>query len=98
MRRMAGGIIVVAVALLALSSAGARPLGTGDQGGGAEFEEGTILIGFEPGTSPAEEHVIETSVGAARVKTVGDRTRVLKVRKGKVLASIAALKRHGKVR
>jgi subtilisin family serine protease len=98
MRRIVSGIAVVVVALW-VSSAGAAPFPPAVHATGVpEFEEGTILIGFEPGTSAAEEKAIEAGAGAVRAEAIGDRVRVLRVPKGQELAKIAELKGHAKVR
>lgn len=62
------------------------------------FEDGTVLVGFQPGTSLERKKAIETAAGASEVRTIGVGTHVLHVAKGRVLSAIAALKSHREVR
>ena len=62
------------------------------------FADGTVLVGFEPGTSRAEEQAAAAAAGATYDGVIGDGTHVLRVPKGKVAEKVAQLKAHGKVR
>jgi subtilisin family serine protease len=98
MRRIVSGIAVVVVALWASSAAAGPAPPAVPATGVPEFEQGTILIGFDPGTSAGEEKAIEGAVGAVLAQAIGDRMRVLRVPRGLELAKIVELKRFASVR
>src|SRR6266567_4021722 len=56
------------------------------------FDDETVLAGFAVGTSLAEIRSIAGAVGASHVDSIGAGTQVLRVPKGQVLTTIAALK------
>jgi serine protease len=62
------------------------------------FIDGTVLVGFQPGTPADERHAIVASVGATDVRTVGAETHVLHVRQGQMPLKIAALEANPNVR
>src|SRR4051794_38403139 len=64
----------------------------------APFADGTVLVGFEPGTQADKRQAIAGSVDATDAKTVGAGTHVLHVPKGEVLTKIAALKANPNIR
>jgi subtilisin family serine protease len=62
------------------------------------FVDGTVLLGFQPGTSAQEKRATVGSVDAIDAKAIGDGTHVLHVPRGKVLDKIDALKANPNVR
>ncbi len=64
----------------------------------SDFEDDTVLVGYQPGTGEQEKHQTESRIGALREKVVGAGTHVLKVPKGQVAAKIERLKADPLVR
>ena len=62
------------------------------------FRDGVVLVGYEPGTSPAEQRAIEKAAGGVRERVVGAGTRVLQVGEGGVAAAISRLRANPSVR
>ena len=62
------------------------------------FVDGTVLVGFQPGTRADKRHAVAASVGATEVDRVGAGTHVLRVPKGQVLDKITALKANPNIR
>jgi len=63
----------------------------------ASFEEGTVLVGFIPGTSEDVAARVARSVGALDQGSLGARTHKLRVIPGAVDAAVSALKRQALV-
>ncbi|GAC1355637.1 MAG: hypothetical protein NVSMB42_14120 [Herpetosiphon sp.] len=61
------------------------------------FQEGTLLVGFQPGTDAQTEGDIESNEGAVLDNVIGAGTHLLRVPAGQVAAKAAALKRHAEV-
>jgi serine protease len=62
------------------------------------FRDGVVLVGYEDGTSAAEQRAIEKGAGGVRERVVGAGTRVVKVAQGGVGAAIARLRANPSVR
>jgi subtilisin family serine protease len=76
----------------------ANPGTQGSSVGSAPFVDGTVLVGFEPGTQSETRKAAVVSADATDVKTIGVGTHVLHVPKGQVLTKIAALKANPNIR
>src|SRR5947209_7747618 len=77
--------LLTALALALMLVAGASA-GAGASPGAPEFEDGVVLVGFQPGTSAVEQEAIEIETGANERERVGKGTHVLVVPKGSVEA------------
>ncbi len=62
------------------------------------YVDGTVLVGFVPGTSSGQTVAIANSVGAAFGRGFGAGTHEFKVSSGKVASTMVALKRNPAVR
>ena len=62
------------------------------------FEDGTVIVGFEPGTGPETQAAIVRGAGASDERDIGAGAHVLNVPTGKVAERIALLKAQPGVR
>lgn len=96
--------LVAAVVAFILVGAGGAAGGAGSGGlsfgapPGVAYDESTILVGFAPGTSRAEEEQAVSDAQATDVETIGAGTHVLRVAGGSVTQKIAKLKSRASVR
>jgi subtilisin family serine protease len=58
----------------------------------ALFQDGLVLVGFDRSASPMKRRAAEVTAGAIEVRTIGSGVHVLRARRGKVLATIRALR------
>ncbi len=96
-RQFVGAVASTFLAGLVPPPAAASTVGMGS-GVSASFEDGTVLVGFTPGTSSIEADREIRSAGAAVDKTIGAGTHKVKVGAGRVDRAIAALKKQPRVR
>src|SRR5712692_8807215 len=96
-------LVGLSTALLAVSSSASLSV----SGGGASaatatttdtFQGDTVLVGFQVGTTLAQEQAIVLAVGATETDVIGADTHVLRVAPGTVLATIALLTTYPEVR
>jgi subtilisin family serine protease len=78
--------------------AGTWPARSATSSGTPAFDESTVLVGFQPGTSGDEQGTIENVNGAVEINVEGAETHVLRVAPGHVLDAVARLKTHPQVR
>ncbi len=96
-------LIAFSIALLGVSSA-VSPRFSGTRALAARaattetFRDGTVLVGFQVGTTQVQEQAIVLAVGAIDTETIGADTHVLSVVPGTVLATIGLLNSYLEVR
>ena len=83
-------VLVSAPAASSMDGAGVKPA--------HPFRDGSVIVGFQPGTSADTEAAIVHGVGASDERVIGAGAHVLRVPAGKVEEKIARLKAQGRVR
>ncbi len=85
------GLTIIMVAVL---------LGPATLGGqaGPPFEDGSVLVGFQPGVTDAEAEAIVRGQGATQARAFATGAHELRVPPGRVQATIAQLKNNPRVR
>ncbi|HEY6069220.1 MAG TPA: S8 family peptidase [Gaiellaceae bacterium] len=94
---LAAGIFVLVLTLSA-AAAGGSGGPSFPSSSDRQYVEGQVLVGFQPGTSAAEQQQVENDVQGEQVGTVGAGTRVLRIATGQVQEKIAQLRQHASVR
>ncbi len=94
------GVLLIAVLALwaGAADAGAASGPSRVVPSGARYDEATVLVGFQRGTTARERGQVERDAQAAEVRVIGAGTHVLRVARGTVASKIAKLNRDSAVR
>ena len=95
---VAGVVVFVLIGVVGAAGGGGARGPSFTNPAAAAYDDSTVLVGFAPGTSRADEQQAVGDAQATEVETIGAGTHVLRVAAGTVAQKIAKLKSHSSVR